>query len=167
MHEPTPPGLSPYRPPVVLAEQAPKAFAATQSPLPLPLWGSAVFAAAAVAMHIGAVFGERPARDLIMFSIQPILPPALLALFTLFCVRWYNAQSLAGSRLLRGKLLIVLVLPPVSLLIFVPAFLAITLLVGVTVAHWPLLMVSGLAGAYFLTAVGISRWLWWWFASQI
>jgi|GEM_PF-2067448 len=162
---------SPYRPPAqtdereAWGEQEPKP-PAKWPPLPLPLWGSAVFAAAALAVHVVASYSERPAPNVIVVAIQPFLPPALLALFTLFCLGWYSAQPQAGSRSLGAKLLIALLVPPVSLLIFVPAFFAIVLLVVFSIGPSPLLMVSGLAGAYFLTAVGIARWLWWWFASQ-
>jgi len=162
---------SPYRPPALTDEREPRGeqepeLPAEWPPLPLPLWGSAVFAAASLAVHVVATFSERLSPNVITVSIRPFLPPALLALFTLFCLFWYSAQPQAGSRSLGAKLLIALLVPPVSLLIFVPAFFAIVLLVVVSIGPWPLLMVSGLAGAYFLTAVGIARWLWWWFVSH-
>ena len=170
MHDATPPDPSPYRPPAwvderePLAEQEPEQRAAAQPPL--PLWASAGFAVVSLAVHLGARGSEQATRELLGFPLQLFLPLVLLPLFTLFCVCWYSAHPLAGIRLLRGKLLIFLVLPPLSLLIFVPAFLAISLLVVVAVGYWPLLTISALAGAYFLTAVGISRWLWWWFACR-
>lgn len=173
MPKPDSPDLSPYRPPALLATQQPL-LSATRPPLPLPLWGAAGFAALAAAAHFGAEFIERLLSERLVFPVQLLLPLAMLPLFAIFCLQWYSSPFPVGSAPRHGKLLVFLLIVPGSLLIFVPAFvatflatyLAAGMLLGFMLAPWPLSMLIALLGAYFLTAVGVARWLWWWSASH-
>ncbi len=171
MGEATPPDPSPYRPPAMLPEQEPDPLdqsdqpEAESLPLPLPLWVSAAFAATAIAIHLGVTLSGMAGRGTNSFVSQLYLLAALLTPFTLGCFGWYVSQSWRYRHSLQGNILLALWVPAIALLNFVPAFLAITLVVF-TVGYSLYLMLIPLAVAYFVAAVAISRWMWWWFAGR-
>lgn len=171
MREATPPDRSPYRPPAMLAEQEPVADPTTDAPLtgklplPLPLSVSAGFAGVAIAAHLGLALSGVAGQGATLFVNQLYLLAMLLTLFTLGCFGWYVSQTPQPGRAGQGNLVLVLLVPAIALLNFVPAFLAVALVVS-ALGYSQSLMLLPLAIAYFAAALGVSRWMWWWFAGR-
>lgn len=169
--EATPPDPSPYRPPALLEGQEPLTHGATElpqagrPPLLLPLGVSAGFTAVAIMVHLGLALSGGAGQGTTLFVNQLYLLAVLLTLFTLGCLGWYVSQSGQHRRSTRGNLLLVLLVPAIALLNFVPAFLAVALVVF-TLGYSLYLMFLPLGGAYFAAAEGISRWMWWWFSRR-
>src|SRR5690606_38107073 len=134
MREATPSDRSPYRPPAMLAEQEPVADPTTDAPLtgklPLPLSVSAGFAGVAIAAHLGLALSGVAGQGATLIVNQLYLLAMLLALFTLGCFGWYVSQTPQPGRAGQGNLVLVLLVPAIALLNFVPAFLAVALVVS-------------------------------------
>jgi hypothetical protein len=170
------PERSPYQPPAMLPDEERRLAVAGDRPLggPMPLLVPALFALVAdlisAALMVGmVVFENSPIMLLLLCS-----PLLLLALFVLRCLYWPPWRPWLIRRSVLWEVAIFVLVPLVSLVVFVPTLIATMLLVlaffdlkGQLSMYFPvflLLLAVGLA--YFLTAVAISRWLWWWLVQR-
>ncbi len=167
--EPSPDfGPSPYQSPAILPDEEPVLMPGSDPVPPLPIAASVLFAVVSSGLTVAATFGDL-ASGYFPFAIffGPLL---LIGLFVLSAIAFYSSNPLVISKSTGWKILMVLLVPPVSMLIFVPTC------VGSTIFMTPLAFRTSLSGwlmllpffiAYFACAVVISRRLRWRFIKRL
>jgi len=154
-------GSSPYQPPAILEDDEERKLDWGGEPIPaMPFVIPLLFAGLASALTVGTLglgIADSWDRGLLFVLVSPM---AFLGGFVLFCVQWYGAIPLVIPRSTAWKVAMATLVPPVSLLIFVPTC------VGSTIFMMPMggsyvSMIFPIGIAYFATAIVISRRLRW------
>lgn len=159
-------GPSPYQSPAILPDEEP-ALAWDGDPVqPLPIAAAVLFAAIASGITVAGA----SLAGMMMHSKSPWAfvfgPLVLVGLFVLAAIVFYSNNPLLISKSTGWKILMVLLVPPVSMLVFVPTCVGSTMFMMPFVfrrasSEW--LMLVPVFIAYFVCAVIISRRLRWLF----
>lgn len=166
-------GPSPYQSPAILPDEEPVATWGSDPVSPLPIAASVLFAVVASGLTVAATSASALTINA-YFPLAPFVmffgPPVLIGFFVLFAIAFYSSNPLLISKSIGWKILMVLLVPPVSMLVFVPTC------VGSTIFMMPLfyrtrssewLMLLPMFIAYFICAVVISRRLRWRFIKRL
>jgi len=153
-------GSSPYQTPAILEDDEDRKLDWGSEPIPaMPFVIPLMFAALASALMVGSLeLGIADYYDL-GFLVVVLSPMVFLGGFVLVCLQWYGATPLVIPRSTAWKFAMTTLVPPVSLLIFVPTCVGSTIFM---VPSWKgsssfLWMILPIGIAYFATAIVISR----------
>lgn len=163
-------GPSPYQSPAILPDEEPVLMPGSDPVPPLPIAASVLFAVVASGLTVGTTF--RIASLTIGYFPFAFFfgPPVLVGFFVFFAIAFYSSNPLVIAKSTGWKILMVLLVPPVSMLIFVPtcvgsAIFMMPVFYQAVSSEW--LMFVPIFIAYFISAVVISRRLRWRFIKRL
>lgn len=174
--EPSPDfGPSPYQSPAILPDEEPELVWASD-PIPaMPIVWPVAFALLASVFSWGSLYvlGNLYALSRQMEIFMPLAvifgPCGIVGLFVYACIAYYSANPLVVSKSWVWKVLMVVLVPPVSMLVFVPTCVGST----VFLIPWTYLLGSRAWGifvpvflAYLVCAIIISRRMRWRFIKR-
>jgi len=169
--EPSPDfGPSPYQSPAILPDDEQAMVWGNDPVPPMPIAVSALFGILASGVTIASAAASARIVN-VYFPIALFLGPlVLIGVFVLAAIAFYSSNPLAMPKSTRWKVLMTLLVPPVSMLIFVPTCIAAALLmmpwmVRSPSSEWILFIPVFIA--YFASAVVISRRLRWRFLKRV
>jgi hypothetical protein len=161
---------SPYQSPAILPNEEPVAMWRNDSVPPMPIAASVLFGIVASGLTVATAFASTGMiNNYFPFAIF-LGPPLLIGLFVLTAITFYSSHPLVISKSTGWKILMVLLVPPVSMLVFVPTCIGSTIFMMPVVSRtgsseW--LMLLPVFIAYFACAVVISRRLRWRFIRRL
>jgi hypothetical protein len=156
--------LSPYQTPAILADddEVVKPWAA-DAPRATPIGFSVAFAVVASLLSIGGMYTGMIDSSPYALLLMLLGPAFLLAGFVLVCIAWHSANPLSIAKSTAWKLMMTVLLPPTSLLLFVPTCVGSSIFI-IPLMQPPIgsvVMIIPTAIAYFICALIISRLLAW------
>jgi hypothetical protein len=162
-------GPSPYQSPAILPDEEPVVMWGDDPPPPIPVAAAVLFGIFASALSVGGVMLAGNASSSFLTNLFPLAiffgPLALIGGFVAFSIAYYSANPLLVSKSTGWKILMVLLVPPVSMLVFVPTC------VGTTIFMLPMAneitMVFPTFLAYFVCAWVIARRMRWRYAKRL
>ena len=151
-------GSSPYQPPAILEDEDDEqrkldwgAEPVKAMPFAIPL----LFAGLASGLTIGSLGLGADSYDSAILLVL-VSPLAFFAGFVLVCIWWYGANPLVTPRSVAWKVAMTTLIPPVSLLIFVPTCVGSSIFIMPSISGSVLTMALPIGIAYFATALVIS-----------
>jgi len=156
--------LSPYRTPAILPDddEVVERWAA-DTPRATPIGFSVAFAAIASLLSIGGMYTGIVDTSQYALLYMLLGPVFLIAGFVLVCIAWHSANPLSIAKSTAWKLMMTALLPPTSLLLFVPTCVGSSIFI-IPLMQTPIgsvAMIVPTAMAYFVCALIISRLLAW------
>lgn len=169
--DPTPDfGLSPYQSPAILPDEE-QAMVWQGDPVPaMPIAGSVLFALIASFVTIASATASSRVMNVYFPFALFFGPLVLIGFFVLTAIAFYSSNPLVISRSTGWKLLMTLLVPPVSMLVFVPTCVGSTMFMMPFAFRWvssEWVMLIPVFIAYFVCAVVISRRLRWRFVKRV
>jgi hypothetical protein len=149
---------SPYQPPAMIEDDEERKLDWDAEPVKaMPFAIPLLFAGLASGLTVGTMaLGIVDSYDYSAFLLVLASPIALLAGFVLVCIWWYGANPLVIPRSVAWKVAMTTLIPPVSLLIFIPTCVGSTIFIMPSMAGSVLTMALPIGIAYFATALVIS-----------
>lgn len=149
-------GASPYQTPAILEDDEDRKLDWGSEPIKaMPFAIPLLFAGLASGLTIGSLgLGADTYQS--AFLLVLVSPLVFLAGFVLVCIWWYGADPLVIPRSVAWKVAMTTLIPPVSLLIFIPTCVGSTIFIMPGMAGSFLTMALPIGIAYFATALVIS-----------
>ena len=163
-------GPSPYQSPAILPDEEPGLVWGDDPVPPMPIAASVLFGIVASGLTVAAASASARLIS-VYFPFALFFGPLLLiGLFVLAAIAFYSSNPLVISKSTTWKVLMFLLVPPVSMLVFIPTCVGSTIFMMPLVARagsseW--LMFLPIFIAYFACAVVVSRRLRWRFIKRL
>ena len=163
-------GPSPYQSPAILPDDEQAMVWGNDPVPPMPIAASALFGVLASGVTVATAAASSRMID-VYFPLALFLGPlVLIGFFVLAAIAFYSSNPLVISKSTGWKFLMVFLVPPVSMLIFVPACVGSTMFMMPFMVRSPLsqwILFIPVFIAYFVCAVVISRRLRWRFIKRV